>query len=633
MSLRKCLPLIAGLGLAVMAGCGLEREPAAPAPVSAVPYAGPDKDGSEALGAPSIPIAAGSGISHAGASMVGVGSAELVVDVPPGATVRQVLLYWAGGTQAASGDGQVTVGGIPVEGALIGGPTHFFDWEGPWYFSAYRADITSLGLVHAGQSSLVVSDLRFEVTLEDETDGVSVVVIWDDGRPADLAVRDGLDLAFCGFVGALNTTVPQAFTFAPSPVERVANLVILAASVGENRPNRIIVDIGGGHTVYENPLGGIGNDLWDSLSLPVTVPAGATDLSVQVVSTTSWSPLGASLGWVGVGLAVPRPVVDEPKFPVRGVVFIDTDRDGFQDPFEPGVSNVTVDLQRIADERGWTGTSGPDGHYEFLVPGGAYMMAIPATGAAGAYNGDLSSYFAATTSTDREIFAGAETPTEFFGYVPDPARVLGGISDQALDTNGFTRATWQRFLRCAIHGDRHGDDDDEDGTDGGMPATDDYEMRTRLADGLAGNAASGRLYYDRGGHEDDDHCHCDPDSLPFTPAQIRGFLCTVQTLWLPEPYRFTPGHELQEAYDLLRATPVGDEGRVRQELLVTELNYVVGRGIVLHPTLVESIASWCESLLAWEEAIGPVKGKLQDLGTALTLLQAVNTGGGGGGIE
>ena len=634
---RMPLAIMTMLAAAVLvAGCGRDREPAGPGSSSTTnPIGGPQKDGSEALGAPSIDIAAGSGVSHAGASMIGVSSADLAVDVPEGAVVRQVLLYWAGGTQAAAGDGEVSVNGTAVEGTLIGGPTHFFDWEGPWYFSAYRADITRLGLVQAGQSTLTISDFNFEITLEDENDGVSVVVIWDDGRPADISVRDGLDLAFCGFPGLLNSTEPQVFTFQAAPLERTANLVILAASVGENRPNRIVVNAGSGQTIFENPLGGVGDDLWDSVSLPVVVPAGVGSVSVQVVSTTSWSPLGASLGWVCAALAVPRG--EAPRYVARGVVFIDTDHDGWQDPGEPGIPNVQVRMFQPLTEGTWFGTSDAEGRYEFLLPAGAYVMSVPGGAPGAAFNPDLAAYLSPTTPTSRNVAVSPETPMQFFGYVPDPARILGGIDEGVIATDGFTRETWQRFLRCSIHDDRDGDGDHDD--DGAEPGDQDdytYEMRTRLPEGTLDTPGTGRLAWSGRGHRDDDHCHCDPDSLPFTPEQVRGFLVTVQGLFLPEPFQFTPGREIQEAYDLLRATFTTDEDRVRQELLVTELNYVVGRGIIEHDAVVESIIGWCESLLAWDGIEPPVsaeKGKLQDLATALIILEAVNTGGGGGGIE
>lgn len=631
MSLRKLSLMLCCAFLALAAGCSFEQKvtaPPAPPAAETLPL-GADKDGSEALGAPSIDIAGGSGISQGGVSMVGVSSAPLTVTVPEGARVRQVLAYWAGGTQAASGDNQIALNGLPVQGQLIGGPTAFYWWEGPWYFSAYRADVTNLGLVGAGANTVTVSGLNYTITLGDENDGVSLVVIWDDGSPAEISLRDGMDLAFFGFSGALNATVPQTFSFAPASVARVADLVILAASVGENRPNRIRVFSSAGEQVFDNPMGGIGEDLWDSLTLPVNIPAGDTEIAVELVSTPSTSPLGASMGWVCAALSVPVPVVTPAYYDLSGVVFIDTDRDGLQGPSETGLANVAVLLSPVGGDGAQVAVTGPDGRYAFNAAGGAYTVEVPLSGYPAAFNGELAASFTATGPLSRALVVGPGTPFEQFGFVPDAAGILEGIATGELTTNGFTRTTWRHFFRCAIHIEREdghgeGEDDDDD---------DDH-------DGDKGRRHDGR---DDGGRRDGhgrhpgDGCGCNPDSLLYNADELRALLVTVQTLFLPEPFTFGPGRELEDAYLILNRVFVTDEQKLEQELLVTELNYIVGRGIVDHDVLVASLAAWSESLLAWDGTGGPAKAgekdRASDMQTALTLLKAVNTGGGGGGIE
>ena len=113
--------LIVGGLLALAAGCS--HEPQVPAP-SVDLTAG--KNGTESLGPPSIPVATGSGFVEGGVGMVGVASADLTLDVPAGASITQVLLYWAGGTTAASGDDEISLDGTLIQGELIGGPTLFF---------------------------------------------------------------------------------------------------------------------------------------------------------------------------------------------------------------------------------------------------------------------------------------------------------------------------------------------------------------------------------------------------------------------------------------------------------------------------------------------------------------------------
>jgi hypothetical protein len=98
----------------------------------AVAFGGMLADGTETLGAPGIQIESGTGLFANGAGMISQ-PGTLTVEVPAGASVRQVLLYWEGfmATNTA-GDETTTVAinggaGVPVTGTLkIGGPTFFF---------------------------------------------------------------------------------------------------------------------------------------------------------------------------------------------------------------------------------------------------------------------------------------------------------------------------------------------------------------------------------------------------------------------------------------------------------------------------------------------------------------------------
>ena len=85
-------------------------------------------DGTETLGPPSIPIAAGTGVIAAGTGLIDPTQPGTInITVPEGAVVTQVLLYWEGQMSTdVAGDGTIEVNGIPVSGAIIGGPAFFF---------------------------------------------------------------------------------------------------------------------------------------------------------------------------------------------------------------------------------------------------------------------------------------------------------------------------------------------------------------------------------------------------------------------------------------------------------------------------------------------------------------------------
>lgn len=250
---------------------------------------------------------AGSGLVVEGTGMV---NQPAMIDINVPGTVVQVLLYWSGGSNAAdhSGDNTIVIEGHEVVGDLIGGPAYFFS---DVWFSAYRADITGLGVVGEGANSLTLSGMDFVHTQYEEDNGAGLVVVYDDGSTAELSIRDGIDLAFFNFPEPRQTTVPQTFTFAAEDMERTGYLSMMTGSVALNRPNEILVTVGGVEYPYYNLLGNTDGADWDAITIPVTIPAGETSVTVQAISTNSQDPLGASIAWIVAGLDVPVTPPDE----------------------------------------------------------------------------------------------------------------------------------------------------------------------------------------------------------------------------------------------------------------------------------------------------------------------------------
>ena len=268
-------------------------------------------DGSETLGPPSISIASGTGITAAGTGMVSQ-PGTINIDVPAGAAVKQVLLYWEGFmTDEVAGDAEITVNGNAVTGTLIGGPDFFFDGPPTAYSSTFRADITGLNLVTAGANSLEVKDLSFT----NVANGAGVLVIYDNGSAAsNIEVRDGNDTAFYQFPSPRDTTVPQTFNFAPADTDRVAELAMFFSSVegevsgGGIRASSIEVDNGGvTPTLYSDYLSSNDGDEWDTVVVPVDIPAQTNSVTVQAFSRDDLGSgeLPASFVWNGAALAVP----------------------------------------------------------------------------------------------------------------------------------------------------------------------------------------------------------------------------------------------------------------------------------------------------------------------------------------
>lgn len=76
-------------------------------------------DGTETLGPPGIAIAPGTDVIMSGTGLVEGQPGTISFNVPDGATVQQVLIYWEGqDTGAVTGDDDIIVNGNPVTGTL-----------------------------------------------------------------------------------------------------------------------------------------------------------------------------------------------------------------------------------------------------------------------------------------------------------------------------------------------------------------------------------------------------------------------------------------------------------------------------------------------------------------------------------
>jgi hypothetical protein len=289
----------------------------------AIPSASALADGTEELGDPSITIANGSGHVAAGTGLISQ-PGTINIDVPSDSLINQVLLYWEGHGDCGLGGGpasctlgnSITVDGNVVSGTLIGGPTFFYTLTtGNFYSLSYRADITDLALIDPGANSVSVSGVSFDAPgVAGFANGASIVVIYDDGSHAEVGIKDGNDNAFINFASPLDTTVPQTFNFQPEAVSRVADLTLLVGSVkspeyppNELRPNRVVVTVNGVAQYFDNVLSSGDGPTWDTLNLPIQIPAGASSLTVQILSVDGLETgaLPASLSWVTAALSVP----------------------------------------------------------------------------------------------------------------------------------------------------------------------------------------------------------------------------------------------------------------------------------------------------------------------------------------
>jgi hypothetical protein len=216
------------------------------------------------------------------------------------------LLYWSG--RSDSGDpgasDTIQVNSEDVTGPRIGGPTPIQD-NIPSH--TYRADITASNWVTAGAVNVLTVD---GLDFNRQNDGAAVVVIWDDGSTtADIRIADGNDFAYLRFG---MQTVPVEFPVQPSYEERMAYVWLIASDVAAPRPNAVNITVGGDTTsltnVFDDNLGAF----LDVVELEVPVPAGVSNVTVQVLSVDDGSGYDpASVAWMFVAWELPGPPADE----------------------------------------------------------------------------------------------------------------------------------------------------------------------------------------------------------------------------------------------------------------------------------------------------------------------------------
>lgn len=316
----------------------------------------------------SITIEDGSGIVAAGTGLM-AGPNVINITIPSGATVNQVLLYWSvdfQNTDPTPATDTITVDGTPVTGDFIG--EEISTKIGPQV--AYRAEI-SKSLISDGL--LTVGGLP----PTRKNYGAGLLVIIDDGSgAANIEIRDGNDYAWARNPDNDPDNIfinPQEFTFASSSSDRTASLDMFFSSVSDDglRPTAIEITVKEGlTTVFSdellNELGSHDGAEWDTLTVPVNIPAGATTLTVQAFSESRPAGAGgnpASFSWITAGLSVPEPGT---AF-IGDTVFCDANGNGVQDEGEDGIEGVEVS---VACNFGFSDNTVTDvsGEYEFEVP-------------------------------------------------------------------------------------------------------------------------------------------------------------------------------------------------------------------------------------------------------------------------
>lgn len=379
-------------------------------------------DGNDVLGAPvDIELASGSDVVVAGTGLRDTATGTITFDIPEQAQIKQVLLYWAG---RGTPDTTVDVNGTEVTGKIIGtgSPT------GDRTHATIRQDITSLGLVSSGSNSLVIggqSDWGLY------SDGAGVLVIIDDGQQTvRFDFRDGADSTFKS-----DPTTPQTFSVTPVEFERVIRVFLFISDARLTRDEEITikVDVSEDTTTLINEARSRDGAKWDTIPLDITVPAGATAITLEVLGNKD------SVNWLGAFAII------DCHGQIGDFVWTDTNRNGLQDSGEPGIPDVTVHLRDAADNLLATTTTDDDGKYSFTNRcAGAYRVEVDESTLPAEHSPTLCNV-GANDAVDSDcrpapVTLDSESDTDLsidFGYQPPCAGSIGDFVWEDSNANGI----------------------------------------------------------------------------------------------------------------------------------------------------------------------------------------------------
>lgn len=330
------------------------------------------------------------------------------------------------------------------------------------------------------------------------------------------------------------------------------------------------------HTVPEHEVYGIkwllGADPQDGVGRPfiLTFPG---EVAAGRVRTVVRSVDGTTLGEIPGPCAGPQ----VPLFAVAGTVFTDADFDGLQGSEEGGIADVDLEIIGTAGAVATVRTDA-EGRWSANLAAGDYTVAVGA-GADGGFNPSLAELFSPTTPLEVAVTLGPDTTGIDFGFTPDAERIIADLEEGVLLADGENVDWWRRQVYAGL----------------------------RISGGVDGKPHSQLEGY-------------------YTPERLLEFIAAIEAFYLPDPYAFTPGSELQDAYDKLRAYPMNPAEKLYRELLVSEFNHVSGRGLAgVAPALQEVLIAWGETLLVQAAAD---KADVDLLGAA-RIFRGINTGGGG----
>jgi len=265
-------------------------------------------------------------------------------------------------------------------------------------------------------------------------------------------------------------------------------------------------------------------------------------------------------------------------YDISGTVFSDANSNGAKESNEAGIAGVTIYILDGSSTLLGNVTTNAFGQYLFeQLTAGTYTLQADTNTVT---TSTQTKYLATTTPLSLAVTVGPNSLSNNFGFDPRTAQLINDIKFGSLPTNGLSSGYWKKQFQAGV--------------------------ANRKAD--------------------------------YTPAALLDLLNQVAQLQLATPFTFPNG--LQTALDILSKPIKTDVDALKRELLATELNHVIGRGIISTDPGLQLI------LIGWGEAIVITSGgtatplSMKDMShyntvtataaSATGVFSTINSGGGGG---
>jgi len=245
-------------------------------------------------------------------------------------------------------------------------------------------------------------------------------------------------------------------------------------------------------------------------------------------------------------------------YSISGTAFVDANLNGVWDSGEALLANVSINLADASGNFLATVMTDAQGHYSFTaLVAGTYYVGIPSltTDILEDFNETLAVYFTATTPTPISVgLTSSDSQGNNFGFAINAASILADLQAGDADGDGFTMAGTGKTIGFWKH-------------------------QNTVA--LTGK---GRAQIDA--------------------TTLKGYLASVQALFLPVPFQFAAGKEYADALAILSSTSSNPVDLLKKQLLGTELNEVAGLGLsgtvngMNLDQLQTVIIAWAEFLVA-----------------------------------